>query len=337
MPAFPVTSGLTLYLYAGSGVTVSGTRVSQWNDLSGSGNHVTQSTGSEQPYYMASHYKSQPFIGFSGAQCLFNPAAWVASGTGSRTVMTFQVPSTTLESDCFVNIGPNSATTNVMGYTWETIWGWTGGLDDRNYGYGFSTINQSEPMVTCTTWAGGTGSGKLNRYRNKLQTEVNNGGLNWNTSSGVIIGAFKSTGGYSFPQKTPINSVAIWNRVLTTAERESVVDHFLNNYAPSDFAVSGVTATSATLTWTNGWNDNGKEIYRSTTNDTGTSICVGKAISGTTSFVDSTLAASTTYYWWTKNIVTSYNVDYYTSSFSSVVSGTTTTNNGIIIGILNGA
>lgn len=44
------TTGLILDLRAGVGITASGGRISQWNDQSAAGNHLTQTTAAAQPY-----------------------------------------------------------------------------------------------------------------------------------------------------------------------------------------------------------------------------------------------------------------------------------------------
>ena len=51
-----------------SGVILNGADVSQWNDLSGNGNHLVQATGSRQPLFVASGIGGQPTVRFLGAE-----------------------------------------------------------------------------------------------------------------------------------------------------------------------------------------------------------------------------------------------------------------------------
>lgn len=57
---------LKLWVRADQGITIA-TGVSQWNDLSGNGNHVTQGTGSAQPAFVASGQGGRPLVRFVSA------------------------------------------------------------------------------------------------------------------------------------------------------------------------------------------------------------------------------------------------------------------------------
>ncbi|MEN7548261.1 T9SS type A sorting domain-containing protein [Rapidithrix thailandica] len=61
------TSNLQLWLKAGSGITLSGTAVSQWADQSGNGNDVAQGTASLQPVYQSSSLNGNPLVYFDGS------------------------------------------------------------------------------------------------------------------------------------------------------------------------------------------------------------------------------------------------------------------------------
>jgi hypothetical protein len=60
--------------------------VSQWNDASGKGNHLTQSSGADQPTAVANQLNGLPVVHFDGvSEFLQGPS--VISGTVGRTVM----------------------------------------------------------------------------------------------------------------------------------------------------------------------------------------------------------------------------------------------------------
>ena len=65
-------AALALWLDANDAATISlnGSNVSQWNDKSGNGNHVSQDTASSQPLYTASGLNGKSVVTFSGAQLL---------------------------------------------------------------------------------------------------------------------------------------------------------------------------------------------------------------------------------------------------------------------------
>ena len=66
-PILPTVAGLKLHLDASDSSTITiATGVSQWNDKSGQGNHVTQATGSKQPLLVNSSLNGKAVIRFNG-------------------------------------------------------------------------------------------------------------------------------------------------------------------------------------------------------------------------------------------------------------------------------
>jgi hypothetical protein len=68
-------TGLALWLDAAdsSTITLNGTDVSQWDDKSGNGNHVSNATAATQPPYLATGWNGKPTLSFtqSGLEFLF--------------------------------------------------------------------------------------------------------------------------------------------------------------------------------------------------------------------------------------------------------------------------
>ena len=63
----PARLGFTAWYRADQGITLNGSTVSQWDDISGNGNHLVQGTGSAQPTYVASSsYFGVPALSFDG-------------------------------------------------------------------------------------------------------------------------------------------------------------------------------------------------------------------------------------------------------------------------------
>lgn len=58
-------AGLQLWLDAGQGITLNGSNVSQWNDLSGNGNHAVQLNAGYQPAYVTNQLNGKPIIRFT--------------------------------------------------------------------------------------------------------------------------------------------------------------------------------------------------------------------------------------------------------------------------------
>ncbi len=71
--ATPVTgNGMILWLRGDLGVTTSGSNVTQWSDLSGSGNDLSQTNGSAQPTFVTNAVNSLPAVNFNGTSQYFN-------------------------------------------------------------------------------------------------------------------------------------------------------------------------------------------------------------------------------------------------------------------------
>jgi PKD repeat protein len=69
----PVMDSLVMWVRADSGVVLSGSNVTQWNDLSGHVNHATQANPSQQPVFIDSAINDLPVIRFDGTDLLNNP------------------------------------------------------------------------------------------------------------------------------------------------------------------------------------------------------------------------------------------------------------------------
>ena len=61
----PVRVGLEMYLNAKYGITLNGSNVSEWRDLSGNGRHANQDTGLNQPAYSANGWTNRPSVDFT--------------------------------------------------------------------------------------------------------------------------------------------------------------------------------------------------------------------------------------------------------------------------------
>ncbi|MFA6923650.1 MAG: hypothetical protein WC223_05290, partial [Bacteroidales bacterium] len=80
-----ILSGLKLWLAADAGVVLSGSNVTQWNDLSENGNNATQSTSNKQPIFVNSVLNNKPIIRFDGTDDELATNAIVFSATNKVT------------------------------------------------------------------------------------------------------------------------------------------------------------------------------------------------------------------------------------------------------------
>ncbi len=126
---------LSLWFQAGSGMTLSGTNLSLWNDLSGKWNNASQVTTSAQPKYVTGVVNGNPII-------QFNATTQYMQGTKTGTYQTVfavrNLPTTGYQylfsapalSDFSIRAAGGYNGTSVMTYTdgpngWDWSFGWT--------------------------------------------------------------------------------------------------------------------------------------------------------------------------------------------------------------------
>lgn len=113
-------SGNVLWLRADQKVTLNGTTVSQWDDLSGNGHNVSQATAGIQPAYHASGGSNgQPYLTFSTAidSVLVGSPATPLTDATNWTIFAVQQASSTTMSGVSVAVGSQTA---VNGYALST-------------------------------------------------------------------------------------------------------------------------------------------------------------------------------------------------------------------------
>src|SRR5262245_35435328 len=78
-------TALKLWLRADKGITLASGDVSQWDDQSGNGNHVSQATAANRPLFVASGQNSRPLVRCTAANSdvLYRDAD--LTGTGAYT------------------------------------------------------------------------------------------------------------------------------------------------------------------------------------------------------------------------------------------------------------
>ncbi len=79
--------GLLLWLRADQGVTLSGSNVTSWSDISGNGNGVSQGTGANQPVFNATGLNGCPAIDFTGSKWLENTVNNLVAANSAYSVL----------------------------------------------------------------------------------------------------------------------------------------------------------------------------------------------------------------------------------------------------------
>lgn len=213
-------SGLVLWLDAAdaSTITESGGAVSQWDDKSGNGYHVTQGTASLQPTTGVSTLNGKNIINFAGDR--------LASGSGAPTGSFTIITVTTNLSGLGTIISWGDNTTNER----RSHFHWNGGSGTERLwfsGYG-SASNYDTTVVASSDIFSSVVSGQT------LTTFVNGVSKGGKTLS---LSAFSNSGLYigSNPDLTEtlngsIAEALVYNTALSTVDRESLESYLANKW-----------------------------------------------------------------------------------------------------------
>lgn len=222
-PSFKPTdiSDIQLWLSADSITGLANTDpVSTWPDKSGNGNDATQS-GSNRPTFKTSDLNGKPVVDFVYANSQY-------------FVLTTPIPVTTDLTFFFVykktassTLSPIAgATVDANGY--PSLYEWSDnysyfGFNGNNVRYALTNLNGSYGYITLQSE-----SGLDSVWRNGVNITVNTVAVATSTVSLQHIGRIGSTGQYSQGQ---IAEIIIYDRKLTTVERQQVESYIATKYA----------------------------------------------------------------------------------------------------------
>lgn len=205
--------GLVLWLRADRGITIA-TGVSQWDDLSGSGNHVTQATGASQPAYLTTGgANNRPFLRFDGVNDVLTnsnnlgaqPNHCFAAGVISRG----NIANNTLIDT------PTGNQRRLFGAAATTFDIFAGSAIISRSGADIDTMGAYEGLFSGA-------SSKLRTHNTAYATGNPGAGAN----GGVMVGS-----GPGDPSDADIYEVIIYNRTLSDSEAERVMVYQRQRYA----------------------------------------------------------------------------------------------------------
>jgi autotransporter-associated beta strand protein len=211
-------------------------RVSQWNDLSGSGNHATQSDTNRQPLYVESGPNSLPTVYFDMRN--YNNAYNARLLTG-----------TPLTNACTTYLVARVLDGNELGISWRRLLG----SRDKNWLLGTYT-----PGTFYAHGHNGELSGLITRLKSayRFNRTYTLSSMNNTTSQYFYVNGHDLTGdptkstppgrlsigsvdGYNDEGEVQISEVLAYDRELSAAERQQVQDYLTARYGITDEGFSG--------------------------------------------------------------------------------------------------
>lgn len=218
---------MTIWLKSDNGVVLNGSTVSQWTDLSGSGNNATQATSANQPSVQSNAVNNLPAIVFDGSTDYLQFPNGFADWNGCSI---------------FLVTKPSVITTNLRFFDFAT------GLNSNNIkieeinpsGLEFDVNGVANPSAITSSTGLGTSSfqlieaihsGNASGQIFSNSTQVGQGSLiniPSVTRTGCFIGKGYSAGNLFNGQ---IAEFIVYNRTLSAQERASVEGYLYSRYA----------------------------------------------------------------------------------------------------------
>lgn len=230
-------SGLIQWLSAGN-VTLSGSNVTTWQDISGTGNNA--SNGANQPTLVTGAINGLPAVNFSGSQFLQMPAG-MANFTSGMTAIIVASPSSVSAGARLFDFGNGATSDNVImslpsttGLTFSTYNGSTASSATASTGINLGQFQLLEALYS------GTNTATLFQNGTQLVQSTTMQTLNNLTRNNCYLGQ-DSAGGNRFNGQ--IAELLLWNRQLSVTERTSVEGYLLGKYQ----ALSANSTTAPTL------------------------------------------------------------------------------------------
>lgn len=229
-------TGLALWLKADAGVTLSGSNVTAWADQSGNGRNATPNDPTNKPIFNASDKNGKPTISLTSMSDELERVFTISSnplGASGSTAFSVQY----VEDVCGNGNDNGPIFGNFGGSATQTHYPY--GVDCSVYD-AFATTSRKDsltpPTAITATWSiysVHSTNGEWKDYVNGALMQSDSGNTYDNSIGGddttLYIG--KQTGLGNFSLKGKVAEVIVYNRVLTTPERQQVEAYLNTKYA----------------------------------------------------------------------------------------------------------
>ena len=221
-------SGLQLWLDADDSetITLNGGTVSQWDDKSGNGYHVSQGTASNQPTYQSSVLNSKSVVRFDGVNDgLINTVDTPVGSSTNRTVfVVFNWNGSGGTIDYALVLG-------YLGAASGTVFGISEEIAVRvNSGSRVWNASANSTHAIVTIMLDGTSTTDLSAWKNGSSLGVSTTSTQTiNTAAGIGVGR-RFDGNYLYGD---IAEIIVYNSALSTSDRESVESYLSTKWGIS--------------------------------------------------------------------------------------------------------
>lgn len=199
-------------------ITSSGGAVSQWNDKSGSGWHVTQSTAGEKPTTNSNTQNSLNVISFDGGDLLRYGSTTTVSATDYSIFMAFKKTGAALGYEA----PPVTLTNGANAAPFDAY-------NSLRYGYGASSFVDISTYTTFGVLLERSTASSLAEYNNGTLGYTGSGSQN-NTSQKVTVGSR----GDSFTHlRGDVAEIIIYNASLSNANANTVGSYLATKWGTS--------------------------------------------------------------------------------------------------------
>ncbi len=218
-------SGLVLRLDASQLGLAEGAGVGAWPDASGSGHDAAQSSAQFQPKYVGAGLGGRPAVRFDGVDDYLSIATTVVSGSQARTIFIVARPSA-VGKQGILDLGQRPIGMAAFTITPEYGVRISGGYRLWTQKASTSKARVLTVMLTGTDTASilGWANGALLKVRKTVKETINTAGSGAvGTWTGRAVGQGFNFGG-------EVAEILVYNRSLSTAERQSAEAYLASKY-----------------------------------------------------------------------------------------------------------
>jgi len=222
-------ANLKLWLKADAGITKDGSNyVSQWDDMSGNGNHAVQSTGGSQPLWVDNQLNGKPVLRFDGIDDFMNSAisnvsnitifCVVKSALTSAWVGGFSLYNTGSPLDYDINMG-----ISIIGHASQNGKYWFT-KDGANYTYNNGSITNYETIEIQSI-----NNNTIATYYNGIGLQSYNIPAFFNINS-YVIGARWVLSVINYYMSCDFSEIILYDDTLSAAQRQQVEQYLRTKY-----------------------------------------------------------------------------------------------------------